>query len=329
MVFQSIGLTAVSSGSRIASDLKRKNTSFEPRVTLDYQPNDDQLYYLLFSKGVKSGRWNTSSASPAVGGFRPEGGFLFAPPEELFNYEVGAKFTFLDGNATLNLAAFYQNVKDQQLRQTVQINEDFNNDGMNDILNQIFTAGDSRIWGFEIEGTARFDALSLRASVGYSDHEFSDDIRPSADFDLFQFADNVAAGNETLRGKTSVNVPKLTANFSAQYDAELSDDWDLALRTDVIYSGSKYVELANLAKIPAYAHVNARATLSNKSLTFALFGNNLFNDRTAAGAGLTGTSTCEFQRNGPNLPAYSGAQRCIYLVPQRGREVGLRASIKF
>lgn len=320
---------AVSSGSRLAEDLISKDTSFEPRVTLDYQASDDQLFYAMFAKGTKSGRYNTSFSGGfnADGVTRPSAGFLFAEPEQLFNYELGSKSTLMDGRAILNISAFYQEVKDQQLRQTVQIDEDLNGDGIPDVLNQIFTGGDSRIWGFEVEGTAQVtEQLTLRGALGYADHEFSDDIAPSADFDLFDFG----GGARSLKGSTSVNVPKLTATASADYVTPvMGGDYDWRLRGDMIYTGSKYTELANIAQINDYFLFNLRTSLETEDWNLSLFVNNLLDDETAAGAGLTGTSTCEFERNGPNLPAYNNAQRCIYLLAQRGREWGVSATFNF
>jgi len=328
VTFQQLDGLAVSSGSRLSEDLTDKATSFEPRITLDYQASDDQLFYAMFAKGVKSGRWNTSFTGGfnADGVTRPSAGFIFAPPEKLYNYEIGSKSTLMDGRALLNIAAFYQDVKDQQLRQSVQINQDLNGDGINDILNQIFTGGDSRIWGFEIEGTAQVtEELTLRAAIGYSDHEFKDDISPSSDFDLFDFV-----GGRSLEGKTSVNVPKLTGTASADYVTPImGGDFDLRLRGDVVYTGKKYTELANIAQIDNYFLFNTRVGLETESWNLNLFVNNVFNDKTAQGAGLTGTSFCEYRTNGPTLPAFNGAQRCIYLVPQRGREWGVAATFNF
>ena len=136
-------------------------------------------------------------------------------------------------------------------------------------------------------------------------------------------------GGRTLRGKTSVNVPKLTGNVSVDYTRPAFGDYEWLLRGDLIYTGAKYVELANIAEIPAYALINLRTSLRSDSWGVSLYINNALDDETALGAGLTGTSTCEFERNGPNLPAYNPAQRCIPLRPQRGREVGLSVSFDF
>jgi len=109
----------------------------------------------------------------------------------------------------------------------------------------------------------------------------------------------------------------------------MGGDFDWRLRGDVIYTGSKFAELANIAKIGSYALVNLRTSLENESYVVSLFVNNAFNDKTALGAGLTGTSFCEYRTNGPTLPAFVGTQRCAYTVPQRGREWGVSATLNF
>ncbi len=48
-----------------------------------------------------------------------EDGGLTAKPETLTNYEVGLKQRFLDGRATLNLAAYYSDFKGYQVNQAI------------------------------------------------------------------------------------------------------------------------------------------------------------------------------------------------------------------
>ena len=122
----------------------------------------------------------------------------------------------------------------------------------------------------------------------------------------------------------------LTASASADYVTPImGGDFDWRIRGDVNYTGKKYTELANVAQIDNFFIFNARTSLETEAWDLSLFVNNVLNDKTPRGAGLTGTSTCEFERNGPNLPAYNNAQRCIYLVPQRGREWGVSATFNF
>lgn len=319
---------AVSSGSRINEDLSEDRTEFDPRITIEYQASDNQLLYALFSRGTKSGRFNTSTTAPFLeDGTRPASAFLFADPEELLNYEVGSKSTFLDGRAQLNFAAFYQDVENQQLRQTVLVDEDFNGNGQpDDILNQVVNAGGSRAFGFEFDGVFRAsEALTLRGALGYVDQEFVDEITPPADGDLFE-----AIGATSLKGKTSLNVPALTGTLGTDYQrAVLDGAWDFRVSGEVNYTDKRYVDLANIAYIDDFFITNVRSSLENDNFRIGLFINNLFDDETAQGSGLTNTASCEFRRNGPDLPVFVGAQNCIVLVPQRGQEIGVNASVRF
>lgn len=330
--------SAASTSSIPETDLSSSNTSFEPRVTIDYQATPDQLFYALYSKGVKSGRYNTTGGVRFPAGdprgadnSRPNEGFVFAPPEQLHNFEIGSKTTFADGRGTLNLAAFYQIVKDQQLRTSVEINGDFNGDGQNDQVNQIFTAGDSEIYGFEIEAAMQFtDAFSMRAAMGYARHEFQDDVTPGGDLALFRFQGD-AAGAETLRGRTQPGVPRFTANVSGLLEEPVSDSLTASFRADVIYTGRRFADGANLAYVPSNFKINTRSTIRGDKWTASIFIKNLLDDRTVNGTTLSTSSSCNFRRAaarfGPG--ALTGAQRCPFTSPERGLEIGASVGFDF
>ncbi len=317
---------ATSSIARFRGTNKRTDENFDPRITLEYNYSDNQLFYGLYAIGHKSGRWNISRAagfSTDAEGLYPAEAFIYAPEEKLTNYEVGSKTTFADGRGIFNFAAFYQDIEDQQLRQNVEVVIN----GVSQFPNVIFTAGDSRTFGFEAEGSFLVtDNLTLQGSLGFADHEFTDDIDPfiAADAAIFEYA-----GGNTLKGKTSVNVPKWTGAASADYRVPMSGDREWWVRGDLLYTGSKYVTLANVAEIPDYYVVNLRAGVELGDWSISAFANNLFDDETALGSGLTSSSVCEYRRNGAGLPDYVPAQRCIYLQPQRGRELGLVATLRF
>jgi outer membrane receptor protein involved in Fe transport len=79
-----------------------RDTQFTPRVTLQFKPTADNMLYVLWSRGYKPARHNTSNPLPT------------ALPERLDNYEIGAKNTFGNGRGILNLAAFYDRIANQQ-----------------------------------------------------------------------------------------------------------------------------------------------------------------------------------------------------------------------
>jgi iron complex outermembrane receptor protein len=117
----------------------------------DADVNDDVLVYASVGTGFK--------------GNILDGGRL-ANPETLTNYEVGSKIRFLDGRATLNLAAYYEDFKGYQINQVETI---FNPDGTTN-RSQVVTknAKGARAYGVEAELTAYLtpnDRLQISATA--------------------------------------------------------------------------------------------------------------------------------------------------------------------
>jgi len=146
------------------------------RVTLDWKPDlaftDETLLYGSFAHGYKAGGMNP----PAPGivcyfcsGTSELGEKMLSAthpktfaPEFVNAFEVGSKNTFLDGHATLNLAAFYYDYKGYQISQIINrsaINSNF----------------DSKVWGLEIEADWRpLENLRLGFKGGYEDTRVAD-----------------------------------------------------------------------------------------------------------------------------------------------------------
>jgi iron complex outermembrane receptor protein len=85
----------------------KKDTNFSPKVVLGYRYLDDSMVYLSWSKGFKSGTFNTVNVYN-----QPE----YVKPETVTSYELGSKNTLADGQVTLNAAAFHTDIKNQQVQ---------------------------------------------------------------------------------------------------------------------------------------------------------------------------------------------------------------------
>jgi iron complex outermembrane recepter protein len=121
--------------------------SFTPRVTVDYKLSDRSMLYALVAKGNKPGGFNTalySATGVSAASFTAlrAQGFDRFQEETAITYEVGGKFGFADGRATLNLSGFYIDWRDQQLNRIVDIVRANNTVGTAAIL---VNAGKSRI----------------------------------------------------------------------------------------------------------------------------------------------------------------------------------------
>ncbi len=308
-------------------DRRFTEKDFLPRVTAEYQWSDDVLTYAYWSRGTKSGRVNTSA-----GAFN----FAYRVPEELDNIELGVKTRLRDGRAILNASIFQQDVKNQQLL-TAIVNPACTTDPMGVVtcppglfptLTGLVTAGDSEIWGAEVQAAfALTENWRIDGALGYARHKFVDDIGPfpAGGSDPFLFAPG-----ETLKGKTSINSPRVTGNLGVAYERAVRDGaWTLSARADAIHTGKKYVDIANVAYIGAVTRINLRAGLSDRDQRWdaALFVRDLTDEQTALGAGLTGSSSCYFRE--PPTGTQVVSQRCLSLSVPRGREIGIEFGFNF
>lgn len=301
------------------ADVERKSTDFTPRVTVDYALNEDQHFYGLYSRGVKSGRLSRLT----VGGAPL---FLYADPEILDNYEVGSKNTFLDGSLSLNVSIYRSNVKNQQLvtSQNVTVG------GGAVPLTYANNVGSSRINGFEIESNFRpSDSWAFAGGIGYADQKFTNKDPVILQFGSEVTFPGVAGDPVVLDGKTQSNVPKVTGFVSATYDvATPVAGFNLRAYMDASYRSSIYADLANIAKVPSTWKANARISAERDGVEFALFARNLFNDATTSVTGLAGgTGGCQFTET--DTATYGTSQRCLTVTRPRPREVGVEVSYRF
>ncbi|MGC1468580.1 MAG: TonB-dependent receptor [Sphingorhabdus sp.] len=128
-----------------------RNKSFSEwtgRAVLDYKISDDNLVYLSYSRGYKSGGFNPPVQVP---GLTVPDAFV---PEQIDAFEIGSKNTFADGAFILNLTGFYYKYKGLQLSRIVA------RTSINDNV-------DADIWGLEAEAIIRPDpdwTINLGAS---------------------------------------------------------------------------------------------------------------------------------------------------------------------
>ena len=126
------------------------------KLSLEYDFGEDTLAYALFSQGFKSGGYQGTGATSAVS-TTP-----FAP-ENVDNYELGLKSTFMDQRLQSNMSVFYMDYTD--LQSFIVIDS-----GTPKTLN-----ADAEIQGFEWEVTALpMNGLRLGLSFGYLDSEYTE-----------------------------------------------------------------------------------------------------------------------------------------------------------
>lgn len=94
-------------------DVSETTDGFSPRLNLTWKPADDIMLYATYSEGVRPGGQNGGVVS------RPSAIALGLPqtfdPDNLINYEVGAKTIWAEGRVLANLTAFVMDWNDYQL----------------------------------------------------------------------------------------------------------------------------------------------------------------------------------------------------------------------
>ncbi len=143
------------------------------RVLAKWRPTDDRMFFASYTQGFKSGGFGSfwlrdgAGNAPEYGqkGITQADGFLPGTfkPETVDSYEIGYKDTFFDGNANVDLTAFYYEYEDLQILFF---------DGGASIVDNV---GQVEAFGIEGSITASLsDNFNLYLTAGYLDTEATD-----------------------------------------------------------------------------------------------------------------------------------------------------------
>jgi iron complex outermembrane receptor protein len=246
-------------------------------ISADYDVTEDVMVYGSVSTGYRSGG-NTPRP------FAPDQALPFGP-ESVTNYEVGLKSTLFDRRLRMNLAGFYNELKDVQftLLTCPQISS-FPSCGV------VANAGDAEVKGVEAEVTAEpVDNFLIDASVGYLDFKYT--------------RVNPQAGNVNVRPYS----PEWKWSIGAQYEFDLGTMGSLTPRVDASYMSAVYS--SNTARptgrLPGYTVANGRLTWRNpdRDWEVALEVTNLFDKLYyTSNADLSFIPSIGFAWNAPGRP---------------------------
>jgi len=255
----------------VVSD-EQKYKAWTPRFTLDYQATDNLLIYASASRGNKPGTINTQTLLPDE--LRP------VDEEKLWSYEIGLKSTFMDGRGLFNLAAYYIDWTGQQLTQVFIDDSDPMDPNLFTYLDNV---GETRVLGFEAELFLQVtDELSLNAIYAFNESEIqSYDLRPDArmEAELFGFSTDGVAG--IVSGTVNPQNPQHTLTLSGEFRTPVANNgFEFFLRTDYIFSSTRYAQVYNFAGTGSRHLVNMRTGIENDKYSFAIWAKNLFDDDT-------------------------------------------------
>ncbi|MDP5213373.1 TonB-dependent receptor [Pseudoalteromonas tunicata] len=227
--YAQLDLDFYSRGMIVEYDGKKSFNEILPKFAISYQTLESDLIYSSYSKGYRAGGFDTLYPNQNKPTFEPE---------YSHNYELGYKTLLLDNKLSLSLAAFYIQLKEQQVQQLLQ-NATIITDN----------AGKSESKGIELE--SRFN-LNTNWSLSFSTSYIAAQYKA---YKSINFATFMA---EDYSDNYLPNTPKLSANLSINHRQELDDNLSLMMQVDNIFMGEHYFDAANTMKQPDYYLLNAK-----------------------------------------------------------------------
>jgi iron complex outermembrane receptor protein len=185
-------------------------------IGLDWTPTSQNMVYVKYDTGYKSGGFNSNGSAPSVD----------YGPENLDAFELGTKNRFLNNKLQFNAALFYQNYKGYQASQTTAVISDGSG---------TFNVGSAKIYGAEAQIVALLGGLRADLNGTWLHANFADDVGTVVD------------GNSNPRdisGNRLPNAPRLSLTGGLEYVFPIGDG-TLKPRIDGKYSSAFYYSVFN------------------------------------------------------------------------------------
>ena len=231
------------------------------KVSISWMPNDDQMWYVTWSEGFRTGLLN-----------RPGGAYQAAndytvpfdvKSDEITNYELGWKLDLLDRTLRFNGSVFFVDITD--LQTTI-----FDTS----IVNLFFSdnAADAEVTGIEGDITwLPTDGLTVGAAFSILDTEITGVNVPTGD---------------VIEGDELAYAPEFQGNFWARYEWTMGNGWTGHVMPTVTYSDTSYSDIItiNRMEIDSWTLVNVTAGVTSDRWMVEAFVDNLFDEQVAQGA---------------------------------------------
>jgi outer membrane receptor protein involved in Fe transport len=211
-------------------------SAVSPRVVVSYRPVEDLTLYASYGEGFRSGFaqngtvLRASPLAPAI------------DPDQLNNYEIGAKGRVFDGRLTYDLAAYYIDWKD-----TVQVLAvTINGVPFNGAVNAEAVDGFGADAGLSADLT---DRLNLGMTYSWNDLAFAADV--------FSGATRIFP-----EGSRPVESPKYTAGAHVNYSFPIGGNYSAQLSASATRTSPMLIRLANGAPMYGDTITRGRASLN-------------------------------------------------------------------
>ncbi|HEY7194172.1 MAG TPA: TonB-dependent receptor [Gemmatimonadales bacterium] len=273
-----------------------KANGLAPRFIASYKASDNLVFNAQASRGFRLGGINDPLNKPICS---PADTITFGGhdrwnDETVWNYEAGMKSRIANGRGSLNIAAFYMDIKDLQLNLTAGTCSS----------RLVYNVPKARSAGLEFEFTAQpTDHWDLALSAGFNDAILQSTVYTTDTLGVQTVVGGVKAGNRLP------SVPRAQGSASITYSIPVGTGRAsrMSFTGSGQYVGSHFTQIDDLTPgigtvdiaayganmggpmtqntftfnpiLPAYTLMNLRVGLSRSSWEAALFLNNVTNER--------------------------------------------------
>jgi len=301
-----------------------KWSNWSPKLGLQYEFASGQLYG-HWTRGYRSGGYNFRTTDPSVflNDIVATTGSLSFDEERVDNYEIGAKYQTLNGEFTLNAAAYITKIDNMQ--------REINQAGAAGVSQYILNTADATIKGFEAEARMRVsDSLLFTANIGIIDASY-DDIR----FDISGVQGVTGTIDDEDFALALPRVPEVTWGAGFVHDLDLGNS-SIVSRVNVQYRDEFAYTDNNFGFVQDVTNLDANITWNTpvEGLAFSVYGKNLLDQVQVGGdtqlpfnagaiAGATPIS------NGVNRPFDQFPASGTFSPLAKGRVIGAEVTFGF
>jgi iron complex outermembrane receptor protein len=235
-------------------------------IGLDWTLDDDHFAYAKADTGYKAGGFTTCNPYD---------------PEEVVAFEVGSKNRMRDGTVQLNVAAFYDDYKDQQVQTFVPASVCISN-------STVQNAGSSEIYGLEAELIAlfepvgRFDLAFTLLHARYEDFVAQPGLPAAAagcsnQVPVTDSTGQIIATNCQLSGNHLSLAPDFTVAAGFERSWTVAGDTSVTGRIEGKYLSKQFYDPFNYTSTeqPAYGLVNGYLDFARDNWKIGIWGRNL------------------------------------------------------
>ncbi|HVT58019.1 MAG TPA: TonB-dependent receptor [Thermoanaerobaculia bacterium] len=284
--------------SLVSQPGKTKADGFAPRVMASYALSQETKLNSQVSKGFRLGGINDPLNVPLCtpSDLRTFGGHENWKDETLWNYEVGSKSAIMGGHGSVNVAAYYADIRDLQATVTAGSCSS----------RVIFNVPKAKAPGLELEFTAAPNKnFDFAVSTSYSDSKLGSTLTSTDANGVVSVVSGIKKGNRLP------TVPKFQLAAAATLQGQVTTNWLGYLTPTYQYIGSRFTQIGDQAdgfgivnmlsfaqaggqtiggpltattfrfnpQLPSYQIVNLRLGVLNETWDLAFFANNLGNER--------------------------------------------------